>query len=458
VKDLDHYGKVIRSYAGTGKLQDSDGSTAHGAFQCAQFADGRILCQLSLEEPIDSEKLQVFTSLAGTTSEGRSIEAKHLQFTRASWKIPFEYVVTFLARELYVRSPRSAPATQVQFAITNFDFLGVEPHIEPLPDGRQRGGLQLRWTLDGREVIVRRIRDYGDVLRMIKATRGIDLTATAWVSPVTEHDIDEVTQLTDDLCMLLSLARGSRIQWLCWDALSNDGYIVSSYHRDSVTRPYSSLYLIPSNPPRHTHYFLEKCFDSYRRQKRPWQLEQAIASYVDAKSAFDYLESMGLKMAVVMELVRSCYLELTGKVHIIDDGVFKSEQGELKGRVKEVLRVVFPGVSNSQIETMENHVQGMNWYPFRRSLREMFRYFGLTVSSKELQRFVDTRNELVHRARYASTAPWKEYVMMMTLVGKALLAILEYDGYYYDWTKHSGRVGSDSPMAVKMEYKHEGDG
>ena len=432
-----------------------NGSIGHGAFQCAQFADGHVLCQVTLEEPVDSEMIQTFTRLVGTTNEGHSIEAKHLQFTRASWKISSEYVATFLARELHVRSLQSMPVVHARFAITNFDFYGVGLYTEPLPNGRVRGEPQLRWTLDGREVIVRRTKDYEDVLRMIKATRGIDVTAIAWVSPVTSPKIDDdAIQLMDDVCMLLSLARGCRIQWLYWDALSEDGRIVSSYHRDAITRPYSPLRLIPSKPPEDTHYLVESCFDSYRQQKQRWGLEHAIASYVDAKSEFDYLESRGLKMVVVMEFLRGHYLALVGKQHIIDEHIFENGVKELKKQVKKILRMVFPSMEDKEVQIMANHVQGMNWYPFRRSLREMFAYLGLDISPKELQRFVDTRNKLVHEARFATNDPWTEYSMITTLVGKALLGILNYDGYYYDWAKFADHGGP--PVRVKMEYTHEG--
>jgi len=444
--ELSRYGKLVRSYAGQGCLRWADDGIIPCSFECAQLADGRIICLCNLREVLGPEQLEKVSSLQGMTNDGRKVEVSRVSFVRVQhrWSSQnSEHTVIFLARELHVGEAQRRVPVRMCFTLVNFEFLGTERYEEHL---------QLRWTLEGHEVLIRPVEDYQEAVRGIKATRGIDVTAIATISLLNPDDTDRPVQLVDDLCLLLSLARGCRVQWLFWDALSNTEQVIESRHRDAITKPYSPLLLIPVVPPGDTQHLIERCFEPLHRKRGGWELQKAIEAYTDAKLEQDYLEFRGLKMAVLMDFVRGCYMNLTGKQLILDKQVFEDQLEALKGRLKDVLRDIFPDASDQQIEIMVGHVQGMNWYPFRRSLREMFAHLDLAVSRDELQRFVNVRNKLVHEARFASADGWPDYVMMMTLIGRTLLAVLEYDGHYYNWTKPAGWVSADMEMRVKMEY------
>lgn len=157
-----------------------------------------------------------------------------------------------------------------------------------------------------------------------------------------------------------------------------------------------------------------------------------------------------------MDFLSGHYLEMAGQSHIIEPSEFNRNVTTLKRRLREILVKTLPGANAQQLDLMIKHVQGLNWYPFRHALYDLAGEVHLGFESKtrmrrEIERFKTNRDELVHRARFKSNDPWREYAFMMTFIGKVLLAILGYDGYYCDWTKPPGWVGPDSEMRVKLE-------
>jgi len=79
----------------------------------------------------------------------------------------------------------------------------------------------------------------------------------------------------------------------------------------------------------------------------------------------------------------------------------------------------------------------LNWFPFGRALSEICKSIGMPTNMSERRRFIDIRNELVHRFKFHPNhgSPWDQFAYLMTFLGKIFLTILKYDGHYYDWTK-----------------------
>jgi hypothetical protein len=183
-------------------------------------------------------------------------------------------------------------------------------------------------------------------------------------------------------------------------------------------------------------------------------MTKVIQMYAGAKVK-DFVQSRALKICVLVDFLRGIYLARHSKTYLVDKSDFDRLVKPLKTEVRKVLLDLFSDVSSEHLEMMTNHVQGFVWYPFRRSIKELCENICLEVSSQEIHRFVIQRNELTHRGSFFEEANGKAqhlediYREMMTFAGKIVLAILEYDGWYYDWTKPPGWLG-DSEMRVKM--------
>ncbi|MBN1285390.1 MAG: hypothetical protein JXB47_08330 [Anaerolineae bacterium] len=273
------------------------------------------------------------------------------------------------------------------------------------------------------------------MLAMLKATKDINVTCEAYAEIGSQDEQIVVRELMDDLCVILSLAMGCHVEWIYQDFLSSNGEFIGCYCRGVSTSAYTPLKLIGTYPPEDIKEFVEQVFGRFRQQKEVWSLFEVTQIYLDAKSEKDVLPLRGLKLATLIEFLKTCYLERVNKTLVLGRDFSNSELRHLKREMKEVLCTVFGDrASDRQVELMLRHVQGLKWYPFRQALRDIFQCINLSVSSKELGRFVDNRNELVHRAKFISKDFWKEYAFMMNFINKILLAILGYKGHYNDWT------------------------
>jgi hypothetical protein len=86
---------------------------------------------------------------------------------------------------------------------------------------------------------IRPLQDYKENVEIIRATRGIGVTAIASVSASNALlDVSKVINLMNDLCLLLTLARGCGVQWLYRESVSK-GEVVERYHWAPITLPYS---------------------------------------------------------------------------------------------------------------------------------------------------------------------------------------------------------------------------
>jgi hypothetical protein len=225
-----------------------------------------------------------------------------------------------------------------------------------------------------------------------------------------------------------------------------------SFHRNAVTNPYGTLQLIAMTPAQDILDFIGKAYPALKLSERKWELCRAIDAYTDAKTEVDFLEFRALKMAVVIEHLKGKYLGQQNKHYLMNPSKFQQYEQSIIKLVQWVLRTIFPKIENEKIELMASHARGFYWYPFRRALAELCKSIGLEIKSAERNRFVEIRNELVHRMAFHSKqgSEWEQYAFMMSFVGKVLLATLGYDGYFYDWTEHSGWIGEDMKMRKKL--------
>ena len=270
------------------------------------------------------------------------------------------------------------------------------------------------------------------------------------MSDVALAEIDELIGMVEDVCLLLTLACGCRVNWLFYDVTDLSGASLRSHHRDAITKPFGTLRLISSEPPEDIASFLERSYPIYKSEFDRWELNKAIEAYNDAKIETDYLEFRALKLVVVMEHLRGRYAKEQGKVNVFPQETFDARLVVLKETVKKSVQQWLPEAAAAQIEMLTNSVEGMNWYPFRRAIKEMYCEVGLQVSSRDRGRFVDIRNELVHRMDFPGNrdSDWRHYQFLMNLIGKTLLAILRYDDFYLDWT-----TGATEPWRTEMQMR-----
>ena len=121
-----------------------------------------------------------------------------------------------------------------------------------------------------------------------------------------------VDGLMDELCHVLSVARGTSVQRVYRREIGADGAEVACVHQARVTKPYTGSAVIdPRASGGHaTKEFIEDSLPRVPSAARPVpSRERGIAGYLDARSEADYLEMRGVKAAVVVELLKAAYLD-----------------------------------------------------------------------------------------------------------------------------------------------------
>jgi hypothetical protein len=464
---LETYGKLLHSYAGEGVLHIGGAPASDCRFEVVQLADGRLYadCWLSesIQDPFDTgQELE----LQGTTDLDQTILLEGLAVFNYSFdmtKGESGQRIRALGRELAVVNDGSLDQGSItlKFALTNLEFLGTQ--FFSVEQGGETKRKQLPLQLNEIGVILRPTPDHLDTLKELSTVRGVDVTAEALVGTSAIGEEAAVTSVIDDLCTLLTLARGCRVEWLYYEVISTEGELLRRQHRNSIAKPFGTLDLLARLPPQDLPTFIQEAFPVLQERGQIWQLRKAIDAYTDAKVEGDFLESRGLKMVVVMELLRGRFLSHVRQppeLYVLEPALFKSARRRLVDECRRLLERIFPEADSGDLEIMACHAQAFNWYPFRRSMTELCRQLGLGISSGERHKFVEIRNALVHRLEFHQDqakygANWEQFTFLMTFVGKVLLAVLRYQGYFYDWTKPPGWEGA-SEMRVRLALKELG--
>jgi len=438
---LDKCGNIVREYAGDGTLKTATEGRVACSFRLVQMANGSIYadCRAEDDPHVVFGKLKPGTNaeFAGTTDNGYQVNAKGIILSATlSGRRTTEPAATSARVRLLCEASVSVSAHDVlapasaQFSLVNFEFTGTQGFTIVHGDGSKSMGLQLPLELGDRVVTLRRVDDYDEVLRALRAIRGVDVTCHATMPISSLDDLHDAREVVDTLCKLLTLARGTQVVWINCDVRSISGQVTKSCLRDAVTKRFGTLSTIGPDERKRTKAFVEAAFPRVAEVNDLWNLHAVVTTLTDAKSEGDCLESRALKLAVCIEMLRARFLDRQDRLAILDTEAFNSALPEIRKRLRGVLQEVLGETNGLALELMANNAAGMNHYPFRRALREMCEEVGLNLSSARRGLLVNLRNTLVHEGRLDPERGgfWSQFKTLSDFVGDFLLAAFGFDG------------------------------
>jgi hypothetical protein len=242
-----------------------------------------------------------------------------------------------------------------------------------------------RFVVEGHEVTIRCVPGFEEILQEIQELRGIGVTAEATVMVGLEQG-NRADELMEKVCLLLSLCSGRGVVWVYRQALDAEGHVLEAVHIDARTKAWSNQELVPAEC---IEAFVAATYPTLVANYERWGLRNAIRSYIDALLESDYLEFRALKLVVIMEYLR------------------------------------------------ERHCEGQGRTSFRRDVARMCSALRVPMSEEELALLKDARNKLVHEATFlrekASPSVHEQYLFLMAVEGRTLLATVGYEGEWYDW-------------------------
>lgn len=434
INSLNSFGKIVRQYSGKGKIKlnieyDVD-------FEVAQTTNGNIYLLLISYRPLIKVRPGDEIKLDGKISDDYKIKCEgkiiNVVWVDSGGK---SKIIAYANYCTVGKLPQKEKELSVIFGLTNLEIMGTYPY-EYSQNDRKCSALQYYFNLEGFDILVRRISNYDKVINHIKYTRSIDISCIAIVQNVSTENLNEVEGIINNLCFLLTLAKGCKVSWLYYDVFLEDNCIYS-YFRNNITKPFGKLKLISTVPGKDLEYFVKKTFSRFIEMKELYELEKVINEYNDAKNEEDYLEFRGLKLTTTIEHLKSCFLRNKNREYIIDEKLFETKKGLVKPKIKKVLSGVFADEDEESINLMVKHYSGFNNFPFRKALSEICETFHVSINSNERDLFVKIRNNLVHTVQFLLDykTPCLQYCFLITFIGQILLSMLDYDGYFLDWTK-----------------------
>jgi hypothetical protein len=360
----DYCQNFVKVHSGEeGFLKTEDGKELHCKFKVGQFEDGNIIliCDFSvfdlqkcfpmfydLEEssmseikmnmvlfsfPVYSffEKFKNFNGISsdrlmnitGTMSflskvDNNSIDDHNSERVRIAYSMA----------ELIVNTDKNENLQYVEFGITNFKFGNESDKVLSLDIKGVKG------------LIIRKNDNYEDTLSFLKCSKGIRVTCNVRIEIDNKTEMKDLEGIICDLCDLMSIACGTRIQWIYYFACNFEGEIVLWSHLPKVTKP---CYFTEIIDYRDLKNFLESSYVALAERSNLLRHDEGTAkplinAYLDAKAEIDYLEGRGIKLVVVMEMLKQASLELklTTK-SVIRKEIFDDAKSKIENLLSEAI-------------------------------------------------------------------------------------------------------------------------
>lgn len=427
----DIYGGINKRFTGSCTVPGKNGPLS-GTFDCVQINDGNIM--LKVETIGDQDTMQAIpeggdmaqeTAVAGITKDGKRFLAKCYATIRSQANIfgepglVFEYGVT----EVIVDEAADVPATRFRYGLTNLKFA-------PNAQGNRKYGTlgNMVFRIKGLEpIVVRPVRDYSRIEKVLKAQRSIAVTTVASTS-VPEDEFQQ-------FCSVLSIAQGTVVNWI-WREEYNGKRKVRTLLRSTITRPYSVRHPIPTDRPGSVPAFLGKVWHQYVKLEDQYRL-RAI-SHLMALANNDrntFLEARGIQYVIVLEIITAIHAGLAGKTHRMAQNMYDQGARVWAKELEASLSKAYPG-EPSVAQMAQVARSSLNRTPFKERLLRIASEVGVPAEQTSLRDDVDligrTRNKLIHEGRFHKSGPDQttEFFLLQTFTDRLLLRLLGYSGLY----------------------------
>jgi hypothetical protein len=318
-------------------------------------------------------------------------------------------------------------AADWRFAITNIVF-SVPPDRRGNAEGSSGESLPL--VLAEIPVSIEQVPDYDAATAQLGGRHSVRVTAEACIPR--SVPLEAARELVADLCSLLSIAQGTFVNWIFCEQRDATGRALFAAHHPAVTRPYNgALPLIDPRPPEELPDFIEGVFGRFRDLKDSYQLAVISRACTDVRTD-GFLETRCLQLLSVLEYIIGRNAALQGREFVMDNQAFQEALGRLRRGISALLCLAFPSLSKRDANLMTEHLRGFNYTTFKRRLWAAAAKFGVHLDQADVDPLADTRNELVHRAAFATEERLLEFRRVQSVVDKLLMGLLGYRGPYID--------------------------
>lgn len=434
--DLIHYGVPLETYSGEGILTLSTEQQVKCRFVASQPENGKVILLCVSEEVLWELVIgeSDISSFSGMTHDGLNVETlgniyetPYLPHTR-----PAESTCIALNANLKVSRSSEPSCCRRTFILVN--LAGITD--------------SLSFLFLERRILIRSMEENQVNLKRLSAFR--DVLPTAELEFEASTSIESDIELVNEICYLLSIAVGTKVQWIAHtDWISTNDWIARCHYGLQVTKGYVPLPLIDlRRGSKLLGIFLGVVGsqDRVRERNLAGLTHAVIDTYLDAKAEGDFLQARALKLVIAVEMLKA---EFQSARDISPLGILENDYGYLLKPIKDAVRgAIRDKTTSTQRLIIYSNLGGLNRTTFKEQLRELLAALDLEYCDNDLTRFVASRNKLVHEGRFycekASNqdkdrilpfdTPSKEWFWLLHFVDRIILKASGYSGPYLNWT------------------------
>jgi hypothetical protein len=441
VKDLNRLGTRRRVFKGSGFARFSDGIEVKASFTLAQLIDTQLLFIADVRRPIwdfmtDGLELISFT---GALHDGRSVSIQGFFIKETKQAPQGNARLIGYSSHWEIGEPNFKEATSISFDLVNFRFLGIESEIYVEGDRRYSTLSLMTLKLAEREIKLRWVADYDQVVANLRAHSSVQVTCTATTPIKDSTEIDAVISIVDTLCDVMTVARGTLVSWTSFDVNVLRSKLPYSRYRNSVTRRFVGIELINNTERQYTKSFLERSFSRCQEIAPDFQVRKIARAFTETRDG-PFIESRSLLIGVLVEYIASVRARIDDRIYFLDNETFDSKWDAFKANVMTMLTATYPEIAEKHLPAMLSSIKGLNRRPLSWKLNDLAKWLGIKFEPGEVEKFVETRNRLAHEGRFPETGtPIEHYQRMQHFMDRVILRLFDYHGPYYDFEHNEMR-------------------
>lgn len=339
-----------------------------------------------------------------------------------------------------------------RFNIVNFKFIGntYYRNNEHAPNN------QLKLNVNDSKIIIRPVKDYKSIVKELKYTRGINITAEIIINGGLS-DKSRILEIIDNICILFSFAKGTKVNWISYSIENGNAEIIELNYHNRITKPFSGLRIISYENPDAIKNFVEQTYIYFINKKKAWCIDIIIEEFIDAIQEGDYLEFRALKLAVTLEYILGQSRQNGNKEFVLPEDQFTCKNG-IEGKIKNAIKCKLSDtIKNEVLDAFNKNLKGLNRVTFTDSVVYLCQMLNLIADKKQIKRFKDLRNNLVHRAVFQNdnnqNNHWQDFKFIMSFITQVILGLLEYTGKYIDW--NSVNNSNEAEMLREVQYENQ---
>lgn len=436
---LEKYGKPLIEYEGKGKLlyqTPSDIILVDVTFKCIQLQNSHIYIHATPSETTSELILELIVlgglhpikTLEGELNDGRKLTIPYELFvleTQSGSRTPCGILLTTFQIEVYKSEDTTKRLHKIRLYLSNLEFIGTE--FFNLTERRRARFLPL--NIGEFKARILPVADYDERLNLIAASNLCAVTAVLELE-TTDAQSEVVKNLIEDVCSLLSFARGTLITQVYSEQLDEAGDVFFVIHKTQAMLGYSATRLIDLLPSEDLKVFLETTYPNYIQLREEYQLKQVINTLCHSKHPKTFGELSALHVGTLVDILRARWATKQEREFIFTEKEFKNIRKTIEEKIKEVLQPITH--TDKQRSEMKAKANELNRPPFKIVLKEMIAAIKAEISETQVDNFVKSRDSLVHKGRFLSEDVVSEMSSMLYFADRLLMALLGYSGPHLD--------------------------